>query len=416
MIYSILIFTGLVAFSAFFSASETAIFSLSKVALRELQERKPRAKIIKKLLTRPTRLLSAIVFGNLLFNIGISSLSTAIFVGIWGQRGLVAAIIFSGFIILFFGEIFPKVFAIYSAKKFSLPAASVLNIFLKIFLPLIICFEEIVDYFSKKLIRIPAKASAGEHELKTALLLGKRGGHISEEEKEMISYVLEFKDTTAGEIITARVDLKGVDINFSRKQLLDFLACVKHSKLPVYEGSLDKIKGVIYAKDVFLNPDKDWRFFIKEPIFIPESKGIDDLLKLFWDKKASLAIVLDEYGGTEGIVTWEDVVEEIFGEIYDEFENIEEPVENIAQGIWRIYGKTPIKTVSIELGLDVPEEEDTIAGFLLSQAERIPKAGEKFNFTFLESSTQRKKKAEITIERVTARRIVSILIRIKDKG
>ncbi len=416
MIFHIFIFFVLIFFSAFFSASETAIFSLSKVALRNLQERTPKAKIIKKLLQKPTRLLSVIVFGNLLFNVGIASLSTAIFVSLWGARGLVFAIAFSGFTILFFGEIFPKIFAIYSAKKFSLPASLVLSFFLKIFFPFVVIIEKIVKYFSQRLIKIPKKKIEEGHELKTALLLGKRGGQITEEEKDLISYVLEFKDTTAGEIITARVDVKGIDFNFSQSEVLSYLRKIKHSKLPVYEESLDKIKGVVYTEDIFLNPDKDWHFFIREPFFVPESKGIDDILKLFWYKKKRFAIVLDEYGGTEGIITWEDVVEEIFGEIYDEFENIEEPVEKINQNTWRVCGKTPIKTVNIELDLNIPEQEDTLAGFLLAQAKKIPKTGETFQFIFTKTSNHQKVKVDFNIERATARRIVSIAIRIKDKG
>jgi putative hemolysin len=413
--YNILIIVVLLGLSAFFSASETAIFSLSKLTLRDLKQRYKRAQVIKKLLQRPTRLLSAIVFGNLLFNIGISSLATAIFVKKFGPQGLIFAIIFSGLIILFFGEIFPKIFAIYAAKDFSLLASSVLNIFSKIFFPLIIGIEKVVNYFSDLLIKIPKKKTAGGQEFKTALLLSKKGGHISQQEEEMISYVLEFKETDAGEILTARVDIEGIEIKSSQEEVINLLKKAKHSKLPVYQESLDNIKGIIYAKDVFLNPEKNWSSFLKKPIFIPESKKIDDLLKLFLKEKANIAIVLDEYGGTEGMVTLEDVVEEIFGEIYDEFESVQEPVRKISQNSWRVYGKTPIKTVNIELGLDIPEDEDTIAGFLLSKAEKIPKAGEKFKFKIFKNSTNQQRKVEFKVERATVRRIVSVIIVLSPK-
>jgi putative hemolysin len=413
--YNILIIVILLGLSAFFSASETAIFSLSKLKLRDLKQRYKRAQVIKKLLQRPTRLLSAIVFGNLLFNIGISSLTTAIFVKKFGPQGLIFAIILSGLIILFFGEIFPKIFAIYAAKDFSLLASSVLNIFSKIFFPLIVGIEKVVNYFSDLLIKIPKKKTGGGQEFKTALILSKKGGHISQQEEEMISYVLEFKETDAGEILTARVDIEGIEIESSQEEAINLLKQAKHSKLPVYQESLDNIKGVIYAKDVFLNPEKNWSSFLKKPIFIPESKKIDDLLKLFLKEKANIAIVLDEYGGTEGMVTLEDVVEEIFGEIYDEFESVQEPVRKINQNSWRVYGKTPIKTVNIELGLDIPEDEDTIAGFLLSKAEKIPKAGEKFKFNIFKNSINQQKKVEFKIERATVRRIVSVIIVLSPK-
>lgn len=407
--YAIFLFTVLIIFSALFSASETAIFSLTQSQLRELQERKRQAKTIKNILKRPTRLLSAIVFGNLLCNIGISSLSVAVFVDLWGPRGFIFAVFFSGFFILFFGEIFPKIFAIYSAKEFSVPAALALNVFLKLTLPLVAFLEQLVTFFSKKLIIIPKKKQE-EREFKTALLLGKSEGYIAEEEREMISYILEFKDTTAGEIITARVDIKGIEINFSQSEVLTFLNEQKHSKVPVYEGSLDRIKGIIYTKDVFLNPDKNWQELIRPPIFIPESKRIDDILKLFWQQKASIAVVLDEYGGTEGIVTLEDVVEEIFGEIYDEFEKPEKPIEKVAAGKWRVYGKTPIKTVNIEFDLEIPEEEDTIAGFILAAAEKIPKPAEKFEFFFSQGLSQQKKKVVFRVERANLRKIISLIL------
>ncbi|MCF7869925.1 MAG: hemolysin family protein [Candidatus Omnitrophica bacterium] len=411
--YNILIIIILLGFSAFFSASETAIFSLSKLTLRNLKQRYKRAQTIKKLLQKPTRLLSAIVFGNLLFNIGISSLSTAIFVKTYGPKGLIFAIIFSGLIILFLGEIFPKIFAIYAAKEFSLVASSVLNIFSKIFFPLIVVVEKVVNYFSNLLIKIPQKNNVSGQEFRTALLLSKKGGHISQQEEEMISYVLEFKETSAGEILTARIDIKGIEIDSSQEEVLALLRKAKHSKLPVYQESLDNIKGVIYAKDIFLNPKENWINFLKEPIFIPESKKIDDILKLFLKEKTTIAIVLDEYGGTEGMITLEDVVEEIFGEIYDEFETVQEPVTKISKNSWRIYGKTPIKTVNIELDLEIPEEEDTIAGFLLEKAEKIPKSGEIFRFNIPKSPTGRPEKIEFKIERATVRRIVTVIISVK---
>ncbi len=413
MIYNIFIFIVLLGLSAFFSASETAIFSLSKLNLRNLKQEHKGAKTIKRLLEKPTRLLSVIVFGNLLFNIGISSLSTAIFVKFFGPKGLIFAIIFSGLAILFLGEIFPKIFAIYAAKEFSLLASSVLNIFSKIFFPLIIGTEKIVDYFSNLFIKIPKRKNKADQEFKTALLLSKKGGHISEAEEEMISYVLEFKETSAGEILTARVDTKGIEINSSQEEVLSLLRKFKHSKLPVYEESLDNVKGIIYAKDVFLDPNKDWHTFIKKPIFIPESKKIDDILDLFLAKKTNIAIVLDEYGGSEGMLTLEDITEEIFGEIYDEFESVQEPVAEIGKNSWRVYGKTPIKTVNIELDLEIPEEEDTLAGFLLEKAEKIPKSGEIFQFNIPKSSTGRPEKVEFKIERATVRRIVTVIISIK---
>ncbi|UCG35854.1 MAG: HlyC/CorC family transporter [Candidatus Omnitrophota bacterium] len=392
-----------ILFSAFFSGSETAIFSLSNVKLRRLQERYPQAKRIRNLLRRPTRLLSTIVFGNMLVNVGISSFSTAVFVSVFGQEGVVFAILFSTTFILFLGEIFPKTAAIYAAERISLFAAGSLDFFSKIFSPLISLTEKIVRFFSSFLIRSSHKAPLSDEELRTALLLGRRAGEITEAEEEMISYVLEFKDTKASEILTARIDIKGIDVELSQSEAVQFLRETKHSKLPVYKESLDNIMGVLYAKDVFLNPKSDYHKLIREPLFVPASKRIDDIIKIFLEKNERIAIVLDEYGGTEGLITLEDIEEEIFGEMYDEFETPIEAIEEIEKRSWRVYGKTPLKTVNLELELNLPEEEDNVAGFLLSQMEKIPRPQEKFHFG----------NVEFTVERATAKRIVSVIIKVR---
>lgn len=401
MVINVLLFVVFIILSAFFSASETAIFSLSSLRLRKIFSEQPRAKIIKALLKKPTRLLSAIVFGNLLVNIGLASFSTAIFVGLWGNNGLAAAIFLSGTLILFFGEIFPKTFAIYLAEDLSLLVSPLLSLFTKVFFPVIVAIERVVDFFSFLITRKRKKTDLGDEEFKAALLLSKKDGQISAQEKDIISHVLEFKDTNAGEILTARIDIKGIDTQLNQNQVISILRQQKHSKFPVYEGSLDNITGILYAKEVFLNPGRNYHEFLRRPVFIPESKGIDDVLKLFLDEKERIAVVLDEYGGTEGLLTFEDIVEEIFGEIYDEFEKAEEPVEKIESDKWRIYGKLALKTVNLELGLDLPEGEGTLAGFLLSKMEKIPRPAERLEF----------KNIEFIIERATARRIVSVILK-----
>ena len=405
MVASIFLFLFFIILSAFFSGSETAIFSLSNLKLNRMAQKYPRGKVVKNLLRRPTRLLSAIVFGNLLVNIGLSSLATAICIQIWGNKGFFVAVLFSGTLILFLGEIFPKTIAIYAAEKLSLFLSPILSAFSKVFYPFIIIIEKIVEFFSSLIIRKPKKSTLNDEEFKAALLLSKKDGQISAQEEEMISYVLEFKDTQASEILTARIDIQGIDTNLGQKDVIAFLRKKKHSKFPVFEGSLDNIVGILYAKDVFLEPHRDYHEFLHKPILIPESKGIDDILKLFLEMGERIAIVLDEYGGTEGLITAEDIIEEIFGEIYDEFESVQEPIEKIDQRKHRVYGKTNVKTVNLELDLNLPEEEDTIAGFLLSKMEKIPKPGEKLKF----------KSVEFTIERATARRIVSVILEIKGR-
>lgn len=410
---NIILFIALILLSAFFSASETAIFSLTKPRLNRLRQQHAQvglqANLIVRLLKRPTRLLSAIVFGNLLVNIGLASLTTALFVSNFGENGLFLSIALSGALILFLGEILPKTFAIYMPEKISLRASPLLAVFSNVFYPIIVTIEATVHYLSSFIIRKPKGSELTDEEFKTALLLSRKAGQISAQEENLISQVLEFKDTQASEILTARIDIKGIDSKLNQSEVLEILGQQKHSKFPVYEGSLDNIIGILYSKDLFLNPKTDYHQFLRKPRLIPETIGIDDVLKIFLKTGERVVIVLDEYGGTQGLVTLEDVVEEIFGEIYDEFEKIDKPIQNLELAKWLIYGKTPIKTVNLKLDIELPEEEDTLAGFLLSEMEKIPRVNEQFSFS------SANKRIDFTIERATARRIISIEVEVKAK-
>jgi len=402
MILQIIVILILIVFSAFFSASETAIFSLSATRLRRMQTKGMRVRKLKHLLKRPSFLLSTIVFGNMLVNIGLASFSTILFVNIFAQKGIFISIIFSGSIILFFGEIFPKTLSIYLAEGISLFSAPILEVISNIFYPVILYLQKLSEAIANIFLRKSKKPGLfTEDELKTAILLGKKEGAITEAEEELISYVLKFKDTQASQIITPRIDVKAIDIEDSQDEVIKSLKEERHSKFPVYEESMDNVKGILYSKDAFLSPDKDFKSVLREAIFVPESKKIDDILEMFIRKNERIAIVLDEYGGTAGIVTFEDIIEEIFGEIYDEYELTQELVEKITDNQYRLFGKVSIKTVNIELDSSIPEDEDTIAGFLLSQLERIPRPGESFEFFGY----------QFIIERASRKRLISIVIK-----
>lgn len=403
MLSNIFLLVIFISLSAFFSASETAIFSLSNLKLKKLQELHLRGKIIKGLLDKPTRTLSTVTFGNMLVNVGISSLFTTIFVDIFGDKGVFLAILTSGIFILLLGEVFPKTFAIYLAENLSLICAPILSAFSKIFFIFIFIIEKIALFFLTFILRLPQKQSPGYEELKTALVISRNEGQISAEEKEMISHVLEFKDTWVSEIMSPRVDIHGIDAKLTQGEVLKIAREESHSRFPVYENSFDNIVGILSSKDLFLQSTIDYHLLLKPPFFIPETKRIDDLLKLFLENNEKIAIVLDEYGGTQGLVTLEDIQEEIFGEIYDEFEVPHEYIEKIDVKTYRLYGKTPIKVLNLKLDLNLPEEQDTIAGFILFQMGKIPQAGEKLLFNSL----------EFTIEKASAKMIVSLILKIK---
>jgi CBS domain containing-hemolysin-like protein len=402
MVINIILLLVCIVFSAFFSASETAIFSLKQGSFRKLKEKYPSAKRLNRIFKSPSFYLSTIVFGNMLVNIGLTSLATYTSVHLWGEAGVLFSIFFSGVIILLLGEVIPKTIAIHTYEKFSLFSAPLLISIARLLHPLLRVIQMIVDGLSRNFLG-KEKKRFSEEELKEAIFLGKKGGHISDAEEEMISYVLEFKDTWASEIMTPRVDIKAINIESRQEEVLELLQEVRHSRFPVYINSLDNIIGVVYAKDIFLNLQNFWKDFIREPNFVPESKKIDDLLKMFLSRGERVAIVLDEYGGTAGLLTLEDIKEEIFGEIYDEFETPYTLIEKLDKKRWRAHGKIPIKTLNLELDLNVPEDADTLAGFILSRLERIPRAGEKIAFEHV----------EFVVERSTAKRIITILIHLK---
>lgn len=401
MIANILFIFILLVLSAFFSASETALFSLGKRRFRTLKERNPAAKQLNIVFREPNLFLAVIVFGNMLVNIALTSFNTRLFTYTWGDKGVLYSILVSGVLILFLGEILPKTLAIHSAEKMALTFGPVLVVVFRIAAPLVSGIQKIVDWITRFFIK--ERKPFSEERFKLALLLGKEMGTITEAEEEMISYVLEFKDTQASEIITPRVDLQGIEENTSQEEAERLLKELMHSKLPVYSGSLDNITGILYAKDVFLNFSDNWKKFIRKPVFVPESRRIDDLLRFFLDTGERISVVIDEYGGTSGIVTLEDIEEEIFGEIYDEFEVPHQMIEQIGESEWRVYGKIPIKTLNLECDLDLPEEEDTLAGLILSRLERLPHAQERLDLYG----------AEIIIERVTVKRIISALVKKK---
>lgn len=394
----------LLFFSAFFSGAETAIFSIGEVRLNNLQDKDRRAKKIKYIYNNSPRFFSTVVFGNMLVNIAFSALITEVFIERVGNYAIFVAIIVSGILILLCGEIIPKTIAVYRPERLALFSAPLLILCWRIFMPFLFVIDKFSYFISKLLIHKKKDWRFTEDELKTAIAISKKEGYINEDEERFIENALEFKNTEVSEVMTARIDVKGIDLAWKQDDVLDFLRKEKHTRFPVFENSLDNVEGVIYSKDVFLNKNKHWHEFIRKDVFfVPESMKIDDLLREFILRNKEIAVVVDEYGGMAGIVTFEDIIEEIFGEIYDEFETPSKMIEKIDDKSYRVYAKTPVKNINLELDLSLPEDEDTLSGFLLSLTERIPKPQEKVYY----------KGIEFIIEKATPKRIIAVII--KDK-
>lgn len=405
MIYKIVTVIILLILSAFFSGSETALFSLKPLTLRKLARDRKDARHIKYLLKDPTRMLATILIGNMLVNIIASVIVSSISIDLLGDAGIGIAIGIMTLLLLLFGEVTPKTLAIEHPVAFSLFCAQPLIIFSKLIFPLRWCLRSIADNLIPVWGQpVPQEPTVTEEELKTIIDVGQKEGVVAKQEREMIRAVLEFTDTDVKEVFTPRVDIKAISITATREEALQLAKEYQHSKIPIYTKSLDKIMGVIYAKELLLQPKKKFTELIKPVLFVPGTKKIDELLQIFEQQKLKIAIVVDEYGGTDGMVTMEDILEEIFGEIYDEFETPEKLIEDLGDNRHRVVGKIGINDINESLETKLPEEEhETLAGLILDRFGKIPTTGE----------TIRIESAKIVIEKMAGRRITSVIIETK---
>jgi len=403
MIQEIIILVILLFFSFLFSICETSLISLDIIKIKRIQKNKKDTIHLQSLLSSPSRFIATILIGDTFVNIILSSMLTSILIGILGGKGVAISIVISTLLLLIFGEVTPKALAIKRAEDFAYNIARPLDIFAKLITP----FRLVFDRFAHRIIgllgvKLEKQGALTSDELKAIINLSHRHGIVKENEKEMIRSVLELTQTQAKEIMTPRPDIKALSVDASQKQALDFLKEAQYSKIPVYKSTVDNITGVLYAKDALFSPEIDFKNFIKPAIFIPESKKIDDLLKSFESKNSKVAVVVDEYGSTYGLVTFEDILEEIVGEIYDEFETKESFIEKIDEKTFRVNGKTQTYLVEEGLKIEIPKGNyDTIAGYMLYIFKKIPQEGESMKVG----------KLSFLIEKLAARRIRSIIIR-----
>lgn len=371
--------------SGFFSMSETALFSISKVkAFHISKDGSKSGRLILEMKEASHTLLTTILIGNNLVNIGASSLATSLAMGYFQSNAVGIATGVMTLLILVFGEIFPKSFATHNNVVVSRAVIYPIYWLSKILWPLIF----VLNFIPKLHGTIyNSQETVTEDELMTMVEVVEGEGEIKEEEREYITNIFEFDDTYCSEIMTPRADMFVVDV----AEGLDIPGVLKtgFSRIPVIEDNIDNIVGILHIKDLFSRylenkgsdapiGSLDIKSIMKKPYFIPESKKLDSLLKAFKAKKSHMAVVVDEYGGVSGIVTLEDVVEEIFGEIADESDKNTPDIVKLKGNKWLVLGRTDIYHLNKELHLGIPESAnyDTVSGFFLELVERIPKPGE----------------------------------------
>ena len=383
--YQIIILLILLALSAFFSSNETALMSVNKIRLRSLaDEGNKRAAMALDILENQTpKLLSAILIGNNIVNISASSLATTLAYSFGGYMVSIVTVILT-VLILIFGEITPKNYATINAERLTLRYIPVFKFLMTIMTPVIF----IINLFSRGVMRLmrvdPAAASKAmtEEELRTIVDVSHEDGVIESDEKEMIYNVFDLGDATAKDIMVPRVHVTFADVESTYDELIEIFREDKFTRLPVYKDSQNNIVGIINMKDLLLY-DKNEEFvidrFLRKPHFTYETKSISDLLVEMKDSTFNIAIVLDEYGDMAGLITLEDILEEIVGEIHDEYDEKEdELVQKISDREYIIEGSMHLDDVNDHLNTELDSEDyDSLGGFIIEHLDRLPVAGDE---------------------------------------
>jgi CBS domain containing-hemolysin-like protein len=404
--FSILVLLGL---SAFFSSSEIAMFSLAKHRIESLvEEGKPGARTLAGLKKDPHRLLVTILVGNNLVNIAMTSIATGL-LGIYlDSPGL--AVVASTFgitaLVLLFGESAPKSYAVENTESWALRISRPLKFSEYLLLPLIVLF----DYLTRVVNKVTGGRSAIEtsyvtrDEIQDMIETGEREGVIEEDEREMLQRIFRFNNTIAKEVMTPRLDMTGVPKDAAIDEAIETTIHSGHARVPVYEGSLDNVIGVVHIRDLVRDnnygetepDDIELEDLIQPTLHVPESKNVDELMAEMRENRMHMVIVIDEFGTTEGLVTMEDMIEEIVGEILEGEE--EEPIESLDDDTFIVKGELNIEDVNDAMDIDLPEGEEfeTIAGFIFNRAGRLVEEGEQITYDGI----------EITVEQVENTRIM----------
>ena len=403
----------LLVLSAFFSGSETALLAANKLRLRQLHEQgSARAGTVRRLLEEPGRVLTALLVGNNIVNVAATVFATAILVQVWGpQRGPLYALIGMTLLLLVVGEITPKTFAAKYADRLAMWVSRPVAWLTVLLSPVI----RVLSLLSNLLLwplggRVDlASPLVTEEEIRLLVKVGEEEGVIQEDEREMIHSIFEFGDTVAREVMVPRIDMVCVADTDTVADALRVVRAEGHSRLPVYHESIDQIVGVVHVKDLVpFVQDGRGQTPVKEAsrpgYFIPESKPLDSLFREMRRRKAHLAIVVDEYGGTAGLVTIEDLLEEIVGPILDEYDVEEKLFEIVNESVALVDGRVSLEEVNEHLGLDLPVGEvDTVGGFVYSLLGHVPAQGESVTYDGVELFVEGLEGHRVARVRVTKR-------------
>ncbi len=386
---SIYLLVFLLCFSAFFSASESAITAVRRSKLLSLTENFPkRKKVLDWLIEDIHRPLTITLISNNLVNIAASSVATSIAVAFFGDKGIFLAIIAMTVLIVVFGEILPKSIAIVHADKMVLLASPLLRVLSIPLSPVVWCLVGMVRAIGKAfhIEMSPHRVTITREEIEQMIKAGEASGSLEADEERMIRGVIEFEETRVYEIMVPRTDMVAISSTTPIAQAARTFCECGHSRLPVYETDTDHIVGILHVKDILESlasgrADDPVSYFMREPLFVPDSAKISEVFDTMRTKKVHMAIVVDEYGGTAGLVTLEDLLEEIVGEIQDEYDEESLPVVKESENSYLVEGQLNLDDLSEYLGYPFESEEaDSVAGFVLALAGRFLEPGEEVRY------------------------------------
>ena len=423
MLANIIVLLILIFFNAFFAATEMAFISLNDNKIKMMAKEKNKKAIrIQKMLENPSKFLATIQIGITLAGFlssafaadtfadklapALNSLMPFISVSAWQSISIVIITVILSYFTLVFGELVPKRLAMKYPEKIAFTTCGVIKAISVVAAPFVSFLTFSTNAISKLFgVTGEEQETVTEEEIKMLINEGKENGTIEEEETEMINNVFEFNDKVVSEIMIPRTEIYALDMNLSINEVIDELSEDKrYSRIPVYDETIDEIKGIVYVKDILLsqkNRNVKIKNIMKEPYFVPENKLVNELFEDLRKNKKQIAIVVDEYGGTAGMVTMEDILEEIVGEIYDEYDKEQAKYKKIDENTYLIEGNVAIYDVEKILGIEIEEGEyDTLAGYLIEQLGKIPKENEK---TVVET-----KDATYKIEKVKERKIIEV--------
>ncbi|HJB90544.1 MAG TPA: hemolysin family protein [Candidatus Eisenbergiella merdigallinarum] len=402
---SLIIIVFCIVMSAYFSATETAFSTLSRARVKNMAEKgNARAALVLRLSERYDSMLSTILVGNNIVNIATASLTTLIFARLLGEEaGASVSTAVTTIVVLIFGEVSPKSIAKESPEKFAMFSAPILNVLMKVLTPVNFLFAQWKKLLSR-IIKSDEEKSITEDELLTIVDEAQLEGGINEQEGSLIRNAIEFKDMEAADIFTPSVDVTGIPKDATVEKTAEVFEETGYSRLPVYEGGLDNIIGIVYEKDFYsrvYRKGEELSSIIRPAMYITKFRKINELMKDLQSRKQHMAVVVDEFGVTRGIVTLEDILEELVGDIWDEHDQVETKLQRISENEYLVSGKADVEKVFEFLGKEKEFEVLTVGGWVMNELGRVPEAGASFAADGL----------EVRVEEMNGRRIDQVKIR-----